>query len=233
MKKLKIILLLALTTNLGAQIRMDIDFWNKNDDEVQTINISIVNTTSNTYVLPIDTVGFKSYFSENKCRDFLMIRNYPDLGIIPMLKSDHFLEALIGDRGTLIPENNFFQEKDKIYVKERKKIIDRWRKTLELRINNDKWIFKNYYLFNNLVILKPNQKISFRKVLDFRKINYSSDIYYYYYYPVVKGSDYDFFLSICVDESLYMFLTEKQKKDFKNFIFFSGKIDSNILKLKM
>ena len=40
------------------------------------------------------------------------------------------------------------------------------------------------------------------------------------------------FLEICIDEKIYDHLTQKQKEEFKNYKFFSGKIQSNEIMIR-
>lgn len=229
------LLLISILTGIGiclqAQIKLSINI--ENSDSGKIINFSIINTASNTYVLPLDTIGFKTYHSENKCTDLLMVRNYPDLGLIPIISDDdNVLEGFIEDKGIPRQGNNLYKKKDEIYQKKRKSVIDKWRVKYRIKNKDDNWINKNRYLFNHLLILKPNQKISFNKKFDHMKINEYPDIYYYDYYPLKENDSYEIFFKICIDESIYQFLTKEQKEQLKDYIFFKGKIESNKIEFK-
>lgn len=230
MKKLLILLLLG-SMYLNAQIKMVVKIINKYDGK--RLNISIVNSSSDTYVIPIDTIGYKTYHSENKCTNFDMIRNYPDLGIIPMItrNNNNYIESLLENRGMLLSDKNLYRNSDEKYKRERKYIINQWGKQNRIKGKGYKWLNINYYLYNHLIILKPHQEITFEKKFDHKKINEYPEIYFYDYYPLEKGIIYDIFLKICVDESIYEYLTQKQKDNFKNYYFFKGELVSNTTKL--
>lgn len=213
-----------------SQIKLTINSIERNKN---FLTISIINNTSDTYILPIDTVGFKTYHQENKCNDFFMMRNYPDLGLIPMISDSksNYIEAFIQNKGELISDNNPYRKNDEKYKKRKEKIIKEWKEKNKINDKDNSWINVNHYVYNHLIILKPHQKITFKKKFDYTELNESKEIYSYDYYPLEKGIKYDMFLKICIDESVYQYLTKKQVQKFKNYIFFKGVIESNKLSI--
>jgi len=198
------------------------------------LEITISNNSSETYVIPIDTVGFKTYFRDNPCTEFDLIRNYPDLGFVPMIMNNDnsFVDAMSADKGTLIKQHDIFSKSDKKYKKEQKRILKSWKKKNQLNDKDIEWIKINHYLYTHLVTLQPQQKISYKTSINFHKINEQSDIYLYYFYPLETNTEYQMFLKLCTDESIYQYLTKEQQQRFKDYTFFTGELLSNAINLR-
>lgn len=234
MYKIFFISFFLIITELSAQIKLSVQILGDNRN-VLHLQFTISNETSSNIVLPIDTIGFKTYMSEDNCTDFNMIRNYPDLGIIPMVENNNSLiESMYTNKGhiTSISANKFYLKNEKEYNKQQKIILEKWKKKLGLHKKTESWIKINHYLFNHLLFLKSHQKVSFSKELDLSKINDSPNVYGYNYYPLQENSNYEIFFKICIDEYIYQYLTKEQKDQCKNDIFFKGKIESNKIEFK-
>ena len=197
------------------------------------VQVTLLNKSSiSSYVFPVDTLGFKTYFIENSCTEFDFLRGYPDLGLIPMIEGNNsFVESKLGDKGTLISRKNIYIRSEKKYKKEQEKAIKSWKVLNHFYDKDDNWVKINYYIYKHLVTLKPQEKFSYRAKINFNKINEQSDLYTYYYYPLEKELKYQFFLKICVDKFIYEYLSEKQKQCFRDFIFYTGELQSNSIGL--
>lgn len=212
---------------------MTIEMTNISFNE-KLLKVTLFNKNSeNPYLIPIDTVGFKTYFSDNQCTEFDLIRNYPDLGLTPMIMNDDnsFVDSMLRDKGMLIKRYNIFSKSEKKYKKEQKRILKSWKKMNQLNDKDIEWIKINHYLYTHLITLQPQQKISYKTSINFHKINEQSDIYFYYFYPLKINTEYQMFLKICIDESIYQYLTKEQQQRFKDYTFFTGELLSSIMNL--
>lgn len=220
-------ILFFIFSNFYSQLAMSIEVLEKNE-KIISFKINIINDSSQNYVLPIDTAGFKTYMSGNACSEFLFIRNFPDLGFVPMIRyKNSYIESISGH--TEVSPNYLkpFLESEKQYKMKQGKVLKNWKKSFHLYNKNENWVRTNEYLYNHLQIIKSKEMISFIKTIDIDKINYKNDLYLYNFYPLEKNTKYNFFIKICIDRSIFNFLTEEQKEKFKNSTFFDGELKSN------
>lgn len=232
---LKLLLTFILSVPIWGftQVKLSVKIINGKENTFH-LDFTIYNNTDDKIIIPLDTLGFKTYMSEDHCTDFYQIMGYPDLGILPMIKDENgnFIESMLQNSGRLDSEGVlFYSKKAKKYNENKKIILRKWIKKNHFYDKNINWVKKNHYLFNHLLFLNPHQKISFTKSLNLYQINKSRDIPYYNFYPLNNNINYTMFFRICIDKNIYKYLTIEQKKKMKNYTLFNGKISSNNIKL--
>ena len=120
------------------------------------------------------------------------------------------------------------KEKERIHREK----IKNWKKKYHIK-GDYKNIDINWYLYNQLKVLKSKKSITYLKNFNINEINIDLDTYpSYYYYHLDKNIDYPMFLEICIDKKIYDYLTPKQKEEFKGYKLFSGKIQSNEIMIR-
>jgi len=191
--------------------------------------INVYNNSTNDIVLPLDLRSLKPY-QENQCSMHDYEFPYPILA----------LTLLVNDGNENIPGNiNNIETPDsdiefKKIVEEREgnnrkyiSMIEKWSKKNKLK--DLSFAKSNYYLVNNLIILKSKKSFKFKATVNFDNI--TDEKYIYYYYPVDWTRKNEISLSLCIDANVYKYLTEKQKQKLKKYQFFTGNIQSNSIKL--
>ena len=190
----------------------------------ETALVSIRNNSTENMVIPLDLKTIKPYF-ENQCSMDDYEFSYPILGMTLLV--DNRIERIVGkvrNREILDKKDNFAE-----IVKERQKIYNEYLNSLKKwmkknKISNIDFAEKNYYLSNHLVIIKAGQQIEFKVVINFDNITNQKNIYYY---PINWIEKNESMLSICIDSSIYDYLTEKQRKQLNKYKLFMGHIESN------
>ena len=120
------------------------------------------------------------------------------------------------------------KEKERIHREK----IKNWKRKYHIK-GDYKNIDINWYLYNQLKVLKSKKSITYLKNFNINDINIGLDIdSSYYYYHLDKNVDYPMFLEICTDKKIYDYLTPKQKEEFKGYKLFSGKIQSNEIMIR-
>lgn len=233
MKKRIILCIILFSQILHAQINMElkiIDEKKTSYGSSYTLQIVLINESKYNYIIPIDTTGYKIYTLNDRCDNFYRYGDFPDLGIIPMIKNDNdnFMEGISGmpsfdmkDLDSIIINR---KEKERIHKEE----IKNWKKKYHIK-GEYKNADINWYLYNQLKILVPGKK--FTLIKNFSSMWWLSPTSFYYYW-LKENIDYPMFLEICIEEKIYDYLTPKQKEEFKGYKFFSGKIQSNEIMIR-
>lgn len=232
MKKRIVLCIILFSQVLYAQINMELKIIDENKTSYgngYTIQIVLINESKNTYIIPIDTTGYKIYMEGSRCDSFYRYEDFPDLGMSPMIKSDNgFMEVFAG-----MPSFDM-KDIDSIAIsrKEREKLhrekIRIWKKNHKIK-GEYKNADINWYLYNQLKILESGKKITFIK--RFSSVWWVSSVSFYYYW-LQENIDYPMYLEICIDEKIYDYLTPKQREEYKGYKFFSGKIQSNEITIR-
>jgi hypothetical protein len=226
MKKTIIFIILFLYGIFSAQIDLKINFLN---EKKSTIIITILNQTNDYYVIPFDKKGFKAYNSDEVCSNLNSLEySYsffaPTL-ILKDIDNDSIMEPLIGnfhiDR---LSEKNIARLK-KEELKAKDKIFN-WKE--KNSFNNDEDAIRNLYLNENLITLSPKEKLDIKIEMDIYNIK-RGNTYLYDYYTLINNKKYNLSINLCADESIYNYLTKKQKKHLEKYKFFTGKLVSNTL----
>lgn len=207
-----------------SQVKITLSY-SKSDENAK---VSIYNDSNEDIIMPLDMKSFKPYH-ENQCSIADYEFPYPIFGITLLVENNN--EKLLGNiRNIEIPDDDSFNN----IKEERRKINSKYLNSIKKWGDKNKIINLdsakiNYYLYKNLVIIKSKQQITFSSVINFDNI--TNQKYIYYYYPIDWTKKNELSVSICIDSNIYNVLTEKQKQKLKKYTFFTGKLESNKIKL--
>lgn len=222
-KKILIILNLFLLCQFNSQVKIEfnIDYTNKKT------NVILRNDTKDNILIPIDTLALSPYF-DNIC---LEISNYmhgsPYLGLnVKVIEDDKRIIESTGGSGRMIDLN--VVRKINLEKKKYEKKIRLWQKKNNIKSFDDAKV--NYYIFNNLICLKPGEKIE--KLFYFDLHNITNGKYTYYYYHIEDDKQYDVSLSFNIEDCVYKYLTAAQKEKLTGYQLFTGRIESNKIQLR-
>lgn len=222
MNKLFIALLFPIIINsqIGVSFVMEIDR--------KSAIVSIENYSTKNYVIPLEMTNLKPFWEvENPC-ELITYYHAPSHQLSFSLKlTDSKKHKILEPQNTHVNLNlNFIEsdlEKNKnCYTKSE---LKNWQQ--KFKIKDEAIAALNYYIYNNLIFLKPNQKIKFRVITDLQNI--SNELYFVYRYDTKSDTRYKFELSTEINECVYDVLTTEQKEELKDYSFFTGKLKSNEL----
>ena len=235
MRNILFIVIFFIYNTLFSQISMKVSVFSKKEDNYM-LKIEVINDSDYDYIIPIDTANYRYYFPEETCTNFYRLENYPDLGIIFKIKNkkNEYMDSLLSGfihltEEELLAISKKRKEKERIHREK----IKNWKRKYHIK-GDYKNIDINWYLYNQLKVLKSKKSITYLKNFNINNINIGLDINSssYYYYHLDKNVDYPMFLEICIDKKIYDHLTQKQKEEFKGYMFFSGKIQSNEIMIR-
>lgn len=185
--------------------------------------VSIENYSSKNYVLPLEMTNLKPFWEgENPC-EMAKYHHAPSHQLSFSLKlTDSKTYKVLEPQNTYVNlDLNFIEsdlEKNKnCYTKSE---LKNWQQ--KFKIKDEGIAALNYYIYNNLIFLKPNQKIKFRVITDLQNI--SNELYFVYRYDTKSDTRYKFELSTEINECVYDVLTIEQKEELKYYSFFTGKL---------
>ena len=234
MRNILFIVIFFIYNTLFSQISMKVSVFSKKEDDYM-LKIEVINDSDYDYIIPIDTANYRYYFPEETCANFYRLENYPDLGIIFKIKNkkNEYMDSLLSGFMHLTEEELLaISEKEKEKERIHREKIKNWKRKYHIK-GDYKNIDINWYLYNQLKVLKSKKSITYLKNFNINDINIGLDIdSSYYYYHLDKNVDYPMFLEICIDEKIYDYLTPKQKEEFKGYKLFSGKIQSNEIMIR-
>ncbi|WP_157761445.1 hypothetical protein [Chryseobacterium camelliae] len=224
--KILIFLNLIVFCYFNSQLKMEcnINFIDKK------ATVILLNTTNNNVVIPIDKHSLRPYFNDI-CLDLSQYQfDYPVLGpSILIHKNDSILESSSsGDIGNdlAIIENE--SKKRKANINKYENDIRLWQKLHHIKSFEEAKI--NYYVYNNLMFLKPKEKIVLEFYFDLNNI--TKEKYMNYFYRLESGQNYSLNISLKINECIYNYLTGYQKSKLKKYKLFYGTIVSNKIELK-
>lgn len=221
-KKILLIINIFVFYLFNAQIKIELNIDHLNNKA----KVVLLNETNTNLVIPLDTLTLSPYF-DDIC---LEIKNYihgsPYLGLNIKLKNEDTISDFIGGAGKIddLRVVNIIAKEKKNY--ERK--IRLWQKKNNIKLFEEAKI--NYYVFNNLVYLKPGEKIE--RTFYFDLHNITNGKYIYYYYHIENDKQYNISLSFNIEDCIYKYLTTSQKEKLSEYKLFTGKIESNKIELK-
>lgn len=221
-KKILFILNILVLCKFNAQIKINftIDHFNK------TAKVILVNETNADLVIPWDTFSFSPYFDDICLEISNYIHGSPYLGLnIKINENNKIVESLAG-AGKMNDLNDV--KKISLDNKKYEKEIKLWQKRNGIKSFDIAKI--NYYIFNNLIHLKPREKIE--KILYFDLHNITNGKYLYYYYHIEDGKQYDISVSLNIEDCVYKYLTKKQIEKVNKYKLFTGMIESNKIEYK-
>lgn len=219
--KYGILILTVLSSMMSAQLKLEL----KLIDSVS--EMTITNTSKDYYALPIDKAHLRPY--EQNCSAFSDYESeFPAFGLMVNLvdSSNKQTDYVMGYKS--------FDDINSI-----KKNVDRKREKLKNRIikwGNENKIedyntaFINYFLIQNLVYIKPNEKITFKIKADIYNITNQELIFYSY--NIKNIENYHFYVSLCEYTDFDKYLTSSQKKKLSKYKFFNSKLESNKIQLR-
>lgn len=216
-----ILILIVLSSIMSAQLRLEI----KSIGSVT--EVTIINTSNDYYALPIDKVHLRPY--ERNCNTFSDYESeFPAFGLMANLV-DSFnkqTDYVIGYK-SFDDINSVKKNIDRKRERLKKKII-KWGD--ENKIKDYNTAFINYFLVQNLVYMKPHEKVTFKIKTDLYNITNQELIFYSY--NIKNIENYNFYLSLCEYTNLDKYLTTSQKEKLKKYKLFTGSLESNKIQLK-
>lgn len=221
-KKILIIINILVFYQFNAQIKIElnIDYLNKK------ANVVLVNETNTNLVVPLDTLALSPYYDDICLEMKNYIHGSPYLGLNIKLKDEDTISDFLGGTGKmddLSVVNMIYTEKKKYESK-----IRLWQKKNNIKSFEEAKI--NYYVFNNLMYLKPGEKIE--KTFYFDLHNITNGKYMYYYYRLEDDKKYNVSLTFNINECIYKYLTQKQKQSLNKYNLFKGQVESNKIELQ-
>ena len=225
-KRIFLISNLLVLEKFHSQIKMDLNIDNKN----KKAHLKLINESNDDLIIPIDTLSLRPYF-DDICLDITEYTFiYPTLGLQIKLEQNNEIIESAATSGK-IDDFNQIKKEAKKENKEKKnfeRLVQAWQKKNNIKSFEDAKI--NYYIFNNLIRLKPGETIE--RTFYFDLHNITNGKYMYYYYHIEDDKQYDISLSLSVKNCLYDYLTTAQKNSFHNYKLFIGEIESNNIRLK-
>lgn len=211
-----------------SQIKFTASIVKTIDNHTYILKVNLTNQSQENYAIPIDTTGFRAYYSPQICSKI----DYPDKYFAPVLlfkeeKSDVYIQANSGSYDLYEPIIENLEKQAAIKLQKRKNIIKNWM--IKNQFKTIEEAEENYNVVNNIVFLKPKQKFSYELRLDISDIRHSEISLNHDRYYLNKNNNYFFSLSICIDKSVYKLLTNQQIKQNKEYKFYHGRLDSNII----
>lgn len=220
--KIKIFILLLLSViKINSQIKIDFSL-NSNKNKAK---INIINETNEYLIIPLDIASLRPYYN-NICLDMKEHEYpYPTLGFNILLKQgDSIIESSANSE---IPNDTILIKKE--FNKQTLKRNDNIKKISSWKRKNHFETFEkakmNFYVFNNLLYLKPRQVLSFNFI--FNLDNITNQKYFHSYYSMNNYNKYSLCIFYEVQQCVYDYLSSSQIDMLKKYKFFTGKIESN------
>ncbi|KFF20870.1 hypothetical protein [Chryseobacterium sp. JM1] len=226
MKKLIILILFFSSIISFGQIDIKIVSLEKSSSSRGEMVIDIINLTNDYYALPLDKKKFKGYNSDELGNEITSF-DHPYNFFAPVLL---FKDSVANEPLTVlmrsydVGEDEYLINKiNKKDIKERRQIA-KWKK--ENNLQNDFEAKRNMLVMDHLIFLAPKEKMRLKIKLDIFDIR-RGDTFFYDYYLLNDKTNYDLSIQLTIDNNVYNYLTDEQKKKFKKYIFFTGALKSN------
>lgn len=192
--------------------------------------ISIKNTSQEKYIFPLETTNLGTYWDGDIICKYFKEYHKPSHGLsfklrIKDVTTNKFIEPISSfpDLAVEAIENHLKSNKD-CYNYSYETQIQNWQNLY--KIEDKKKAEINYYIFNNLILLQPNEQIKFRVLTDMSNI--SNELYFQYEYKLDESRIYNYELYTEINECIYDKLTSEQKAQFKDYKFYFGNLKSNV-----
>jgi hypothetical protein len=224
LKIFQIIFVLSIFGQFKAQIKIN---WQL-DSQKKIANITLYNESNENIIIPIDTTSLQPYYSDNyNIIQHEWIDQYPFFGLTINIY-DNFEQKNVE---TYLHSEIDLAEFEKIKIK-----TDSIKKEFNLKIekcgkkNN---ILKadakiNYYIMNNLLLIKPQEKIIFHVPFNLKNITNRDVGPLQGFYVLDNEKENIGYLSISIDKEAYLkYLTKSQRKKLNRYKLFTGSIKSN------
>lgn len=232
MKKYLIYIFLMISNIVFSQIKFTVSIAKAIDNDKYILKVNFANLSAENYAIPIDTTGFRAYYSPQICNKV----EYPDKYFAPVLffkeeKSETYIQANSGSYDIYEMNSENLEKQARIKLQKRKDKIKNWM--FKKQLENFEEAEENYNIIKNIVFLKPEQNFSYETLLDLSDIRRSDISLNHDRYSLDKKTDYYFSLSVCIDKNIYKVLTSKQIKQHKDYRFYDGRLDSNIINFRI
>lgn len=228
MKKLLLLLILSFSISYNSQIKLYFSVQKKINSGKYLLKLTILNETNDFYALPLDKSGFKAYYSSEYCEDQNTInssyRYFSPTVMIKETSKNEFLEASSRMLDIVDVQYDSYMRKVELNKKDKEKKLFNWMYKND--IDNLFSAQKNFYLMNNMLMLKPKENVSYNIELDVNEI-LRSDLSTTYDYYILGFNNYSLSLDICIEKNIYLDLTKAQKIKLKKYKLFNGNIKSN------
>ncbi len=164
MRNILFIVIFFIYNTLFSQISMKVSVFSKKEDDYM-LKIEVINDSDYDYIIPIDTANYRYYFPEETCANFYRLENYPDLGIIFKIKNkkNEYMDSLLSGFIHLTEEELLaISEKEKEKERIHREKIKNWKRKYHIK-GDYKNIDINWYLYNQLKVLKSKKSITYLK----------------------------------------------------------------------
>lgn len=228
-----IIFLISIVTY--SQIEIKISQIEKYNTSSKYIKIDIYNKTNDYYFLPIDTLTLRPFDNNFRWKNFdktNVVQSSLALTLYLKEKNDKDYLSVIFKPLNIQEQNlNQIEKQFALEIQSKNKQLEEWKKSNQIveGIN----IEKNLYLNNNFIILKPKEKLSLNKKINYEFKQEISKSYSLDYLYAIKGNtDYEIFVQLDVPKNIKNFLTKKQRQKNSNYKIFKGHVRSNSISYK-
>lgn len=189
---------------------------------------ALYNESNENIIIPIDTTSLQPYYSDNyNIIQHEWIDQYPFFGLTINIY-DNFEQKNV--------ETYLHSELDLSDFKKIKIKNDSIKKEFNVKI--EKWGKKNnvpksdvkinYYIMNNLLLLKPQEKIVFHVLFNLKNITNRDVGPLQGFYVLDNEKENIGYLSISIDKEAYIkYLTKSQRQKLNRYKLFTGSIKSN------
>ena len=212
-----------------GQIEIKICSLKKVSPDKENITLSITNLTNNYYALPFDKNGFKGYNINEVCSDLKNL-DYPHrFFALSLMFEDRIknepIESLLRSYHLQSFDEKTINQINSLVNIHKQEILE-WQEENDLKLELD--AERNFYIMNNLLLLAPKEKVTLNLEMNVYEIK-RGDTMFYDYYNLEDKKKYDFSVILCADKGIYNYLTDTQKVKLKKYMFFVGRIESNII----
>ncbi|WP_187478116.1 hypothetical protein [Amniculibacterium sp. G2-70] len=235
MEKLLQFILIFSSIFTFSQIEIKIAPSDKRFPSTQYIKIEILNKSNHNYIVPLDTLDLRPFDDNYDWKDFDkkgVVEGSLRLQIY--MKDERYKQYLFADNlpihvNELLTKE--FVDKLNSEYEEKLKEQEEWKKMNNIEDGID--IEKNRYLTENMIFLRPNEKITFcKKVNDGYVLSFSKSQKIGYFFGLINNKNYKLHLELVAPKNIKKYLSKKQKKEFSKYKIFTGIVKSNIISFK-
>lgn len=232
MQKLYILMAMLVSCCFYTQINLKIKLSGVDKTATESsykIQVNLQNTSEDFIAIPIVLTKLKGYFADERCVDHLNFRENKILDFTAIVNyKGHKMNVVAAmshiDHDEIATKLKMIERLDSIKQSD----LRNWM--LSNSISNVNLAEINKILFENILLLEPCEEVSYQIIFRPESINcLECDLFYFY--SLEENSEVDLSLLHCVDDCIYTYLTEDQKKKLKRYKFFSGELLSNEIKL--
>lgn len=202
------------------------------DSKKEKADIIIYNSSNENIAVALDTLSLQGYFNDNNIiSKENWNKNYPFLALTLNIYDDDKNKLITNTTNPYYDLSEFQKMKGKrdSLENEYNSMIKKWKIKNKIKKDHDAQI--NYYLLKNLFLIKPKDSIKFSVIFNLRNIT-NTENNLLDSYILEADNNYNSLLTLNIDKSIENYLTKEQKQKLKNYIFFTGRIESNKIQLR-